>query len=514
MDPSAGPPDGDALFDQAPCGLLVTSANGTIQRVNAMFCRWTGHEPGQLMGQRRIQDLLTIGCRVFHQTHWAPLLQLQGSVAEVKLDVQHRSGRIIPMLFNAVRRTNGAEPEDHIAAMVVTDREKYEAELVRARTKAEAAQALLSQTDRQKDEFIATLSHELRNPLAPMRNVVEILKRKNLEDPQIAWSRDVLDRQVTHLSHLVNDLLEIARINQGKITLRKQLIDLADPIRAAIEAVEPLLQTARQQLTVALPPEPMPVMADRVRMAQVLQNLLNNASKYTPDGGQIRIEARIEGGEVVATVRDSGIGIPPEHLDHVFGMFSQLEPALKRAQGGLGIGLSLVRALMLLHDGSVTARSAGVGLGSEFMLRLPVSTAAWDEAVQRVPVPVARLLPLRILVVDDNVDSAETLRELLGLSGHETTMAHSGPEAIERAGRIVPDAVILDIGLPGMNGYEVASRIRREPWGEHMLLIALTGWGQPQDKRAAEEAGFDHHLTKPFDIDGLELLLQTARSGG
>lgn len=502
----------DVLFEQAACGLLTTTANGTIERVNAMFCLWTGYTAAELVGKRRIQDLLTIGCRVFHQTHWAPLLQLQGSVAEVKLDVRHRDGRVLPMLFNAVRRIDGNVTCDHIAVMVVTDREKYEAELVRARTRAEAAQAQLAHSDRQKDEFLATLSHELRNPLTPMRNVTEILKRKDLTDPQLIWARDVLGRQVDHLSHLVNDLLEVSRFSQGKITLRRQVMDLADAVHAAVEAVGPLMQAAAQNLTVSLPAEPVRIDADPVRMAQVMQNLLNNASKYTPDGGRIWLEVGAEGDEAVARVRDGGIGIPPDQVDHVFDMFSQLEPALKRAQGGLGIGLSLVRSLLQLHGGTVTARSDGSGQGSEFTVRLPLCRQPIpDSPLDVAPagaVPVGR----RILIVDDNVDSAETLSELLDFSGHQTSTAHNGPDAIERARQTLPDAIVMDIGLPGMSGYEAAALIRQEPWGKQILLIALTGWGQPQDKRAAEDAGFDHHLTKPLDIEALDALLSTARA--
>ena len=511
MDAGAHPEGGSPFFDESPCGLLVTDTNGVIRQVNPMFCRWVEHPADRLVG-KRLQDLLTIGCRVFHQTHWAPLLQLQGSLSEVKLEAVHSSGRPIPMLFSVIRKTHGSQTLDYVAVMVVTDREKYEAELLRQRRKAEEAQAMLARTDQQKDEFLATLGHELRNPLAAMRNVIEILKRAAPGEQKLIWGRDVLDRQVTLLSRLVDDLLEVSRVNQGKLDLRKQVIDLAAPVRVAIEAIEPLIRKARQSLNISLPDQPISIDADPVRITQVVQNILNNASKYTPEGGQIWLTVGIEGGEAFVSVRDTGIGIPIEQQEHIFSMFSQLEPALKRAQGGLGIGLALVRALVLLHAGTVEVKSAGAGRGSEFTIRMPIVSSSAEEAVEDASQPTLKTHSRNILIVDDNVDSAQTLGDLLELSGHHTTVVHNGLDGLAAADRIRPDVVMLDIGLPGMNGYEVARQLRAEPWGKRMLLIALTGWGQPQDKREAEAAGFDHHVTKPFDIDALDGLLQPGQA--
>ena len=509
MDAGGLPEGGNSFFDESPCGLLVTDTNGVIRQVNPMFCRWIDHPPDRLVGMR-LQDLLTIGCRVFHQTHWAPLLQLQGSLSEVKLEAVHSSGRPIPMLFSVMRKTHGPQTLDYVAVMVVTDREKYEAELLRQRRKAEEAQAMLARTDQQKDEFLATLGHELRNPLAAMRNVIEILKRTG--EPKLIWGRDVLDRQVTLLSRLVDDLLEVSRVNQGKLDLRKEVLDFTTPVRVAIEAIEPLIRKAKQSLTVTLPDQPISIDADPVRITQVVQNILNNASKYTPEGGTIWLTVGIEGTNAFVSVRDTGIGIPIDQQEHIFCMFSQLEPALKRAQGGLGIGLALVRALVLLHAGTVEVKSAGAGHGSEFIIRLPIARSSDEAAVEHASQPTHKTLARSILIIDDNVDSAQTLGDLLELSGHHTTVAHNGLDGLAAAERVRPDVVMLDIGLPGMNGYEVARRLRAEPWGAPILLIALTGWGQPQDKREAEAAGFDHHVTKPFDIDALDGLLQSGQA--
>ena len=511
MDAGAFPVSGNSIFDESPCGLLVTEANGVIRQVNPMFCRWVGYQADRLVGMR-LQDLLTIGCRVFHQTHWAPLLQLQGSLSEVKLEAVHSSGHPIPMLFSVIRKRHGSLNLDYVAVMVVTDREKYEAELLRQRRKAEEAQAMLARTDQQKDEFLATLGHELRNPLAAMRNVIEILKRTAPGEPKLVWGRDVLDRQVTLLSRLVDDLLEVSRVNQGKLDLRKQVINLASPVRVAIEAIEPLIRSAGQSLIVTLSEQAISIDADPVRITQVVQNILNNASKYTPEGGKIWLSVGIDGSDAFVSVRDTGIGIPVEQQEQIFSMFSQLEPALKRAQGGLGIGLALVRALVLLHSGTVEVMSAGAGQGSEFTVRLPISRSSEEQTCEpRAPsAPKAR--SRNILIIDDNEDSAQTLGDLLELAGHQATVAHNGPDGLAAAGRLRPDVVVLDIGLPGMNGYEVARRIRAEPWGALILLIALTGWGQPQDKREAEAAGFDHHVTKPFDIDALDGLLQSGHT--
>jgi PAS domain S-box-containing protein len=505
-------PNADELFEEAACGLLLTDINGRILRANKIFCHWIGHHCDQLIGQRRVQDLLTMGGRVFHQTHWAPLMQIQGSVAEVKLEVVHRDGHKLPVLFNAVRRQHGDAVFDEIAVMVVRDRQKYEQELLLARKAAEAAQAQLTHADRRKDEFLATLAHELRNPLAPMQNVVRLLKRQALTDPQLVWAREVLDRQLAHMTHLVDDLLEISRITQGKVDLRRQRMDLRDALHVAVEAAQPFIDSSAHTLSVCLPETPVMLHADPTRVTQMVLNLLNNAAKYTPRGGRLWLAASVRGPEAVVAVRDSGIGISAEQLPGVFEMFSQVASALERAEGGLGIGLALVKGLAALHGGRIEAHSEGAGLGSEFTLYLPLAgetegSVAVDEVIATAEPSPAATGVLRIAVVDDNEDSADSLAMLLEMQGHEVRVANDGLGAVTLLSDFRPHAVLLDIGLPGIDGFEVARRVRAQPWGQGMLLIALTGWGQQQDKDATAQAGFDHHLVKPVDPDDLAPML-------
>jgi len=644
-------PTAEMLFEQAASGLLLTSTDGTILRANATFCRWIGQDAADLIGQRRVQELFTMGGRVFYQTHWSPLLQIQGSVAEVKLDMVHRDGGHVPMLLNAIRRQHGGTTYHELAVIVVRDRHKYENELVQARKNAEAALAAqheaqkslqetadvlglamhggqmgawsrdlatnqvwwssqletlmglpaggfagtesdffdfvhhedlskvseaveqavtlgtdysvefrfrhaggqwrwmegrgravynaqgipvslyglgiditdrkhsedqwqeiserLAQADRRKDEFLATLAHELRNPLAPMRNVLELLKLQTLDAAQLRWTREVLERQLQHLTHLVDDLLEVSRITQGKLELRRQRVDLAHAVQGALEAAAPLVQAASHELSVDLPDQPIMLDADPTRLTQIILNLLNNATKYTPPGGRIWLSVRQVDEHATVTVRDSGLGIPREHLATIFEMFSQLTPALERSQGGLGIGLALVRGLVELHGGTVSAHSDGPGQGSEFRVTLPLLAPSSHAVVTQVDTPDKGILRTRrILVVDDNEDAAESLEMLLSLHGHQVRSAGDGMAALRLAGEFLPELTLLDIGLPKLNGYEVARLIRQQPWGAHMLLVAVTGWGQAQDKQAADEAGFDRHLTKPVDPQELMSILR------
>ncbi|MCX4173128.1 MULTISPECIES: PAS domain S-box protein [Paraburkholderia] len=763
-------PSADTLFEHAACGLLVTTPDGWILRVNATFCSWLGYSAPELAEVKHIQDLLTVDSKVFHRTHWSPLLQMQGSVAEVKLNMLHRDGHMVPMLLNAVRRDHGESSYLEVAVLIVADRHKYEQDLLLARRNAEASvsahqlaqkelqesrdvlslamrgarmgawshesksgkfwwsrelEALagfaegrfakmpggffelihpgdlialneavdhavksgddyvaefrflhasgdwcwmegrgratydrqgepltiyglgiditerkdaqtvllrqaaifehlsdaivitdlrgnitdfnaggervlgyrrrevlgkpiamfyppedalrirrevlaalaadgtwrreltfvrrdgtrgvcetvvkplanargdiygavsvsrditgrrraeqqlqrlnleLSKADRRKDEFLATLAHELRNPLAPMRNVLEILRLKEFADPQLSWSRDVFDRQLQHMTHLVDDLLEVSRITQGKLELRKQRLELARAMQSAMEAARPTVQASAHHLSVTLPREPLYLDADPTRLSQMILNLLNNAAKYTPPGGSISLAAEREGDEAVIVVRDSGIGIPREHLDSVFEMFSQLAPALERSQGGLGIGLALVRGLAELHGGTVAAFSNGPGTGSEFVIRLPLSKATPEQS-ESSPAEMPRTAGLRVVIVDDNADAADSLAMVLELEGHEVRTAGDGIAGLELIGEFAPQAVILDIGLPRLNGYELARRIRHDHQDADILLIAVTGWGQQQDKQTAEEAGFDHHFTKPVDPRELQRVL-------
>ncbi|MEP7098355.1 MAG: ATP-binding protein, partial [Dokdonella sp.] len=397
----------------------------------------------------------------------------------------------------------------------ITGRKHAESILLQHESRLRQLNAQLSEADRRKDEFLATLAHELRNPLAPMRNVAEVLRLKKLDDdPQLRWSRDVLERQLEHLSHLVDDLLDVSRITQGKLEPRMQPLELAAAIHDAIESAKPLIDEFAHELTLQLPQEPVVLNADPVRIIQVVLNLLNNAAKYTPRGGRIFLCAERIGDEAVITVRDSGIGIPEQHLSHIFDMFSQLSPALDRSQGGLGIGLALVRGMVELHGGSVSASSPGVGEGSTFEIRLPLA------ATQQIPhplrgaqesAPMSAASIRRVLVVDDNEDAAESLAMLLSLQDHVVRTANDGMSALAIAADFAPDVVLLDIGLPHLNGYEVARRIRQARWGSGVLLLAISGWGQEQDKKTAADAGFDGHLTKPIDPVALISLLAAHR---
>jgi PAS domain S-box-containing protein len=772
MEGNAFLPDTDTLFEYAACGLVVTDERGNILRANHTFCAWLGYAAGELVGKRRLQDLFSIGGKVFHQTHLAPLMQMQGSVAEVQLDMRHSDGHTLPMLLNSLRRIHQGKVYDETAVFIATDRRKYERELVLARQNAEvalaarreavrelqesrdvlgiamrgakmgiwsrdvasdavwwsaelealaglsegsfpqtldafhsmihpddlealkqavgAAEALgrdctvefrlrhasgawmpmegrvrlasdqgsgrlvlygiaidiserveaewsamrqaaifadqsdaiiitdaqgkvrefnpaaermlgyrsadtlgadmasfyrpedgkqvsdavhqaaagqwewrgdlvfvrqdgtqgvseavikplldrkgnsygavsvhrditerqrdaaqlrtlnaqLADADRRKDEFLATLAHELRNPLAPLRNVLEILKLKAPGDAQMQWAQEVFERQMNQVTHLVDDLMEVSRITQGRLELRRQPTDLALVMQDAVQAVQERLQAAGHRLDVHLPPAPLMLDADPTRLIQIITNLLNNAIKYTPDGGMLSLRGEQAGDEARITVRDSGIGIAPANLEKVFSMFAQLEPGLDRAQGGLGIGLALVRGLVTLHGGRISASSEGTDRGSEFTLFLPLSASL--PAIAAAPAaPQAQAKGgLRVLVVDDNADGADTLQMALEMLGYEVRCAYDGHSALSLAAHMLPHAVVLDIGLPDIDGYEVATRIRREDWGRKLTLIAATGWGQDSDRKAAADAGFDHHLVKPVDFMALDRMLR------
>ena len=398
-----------------------------------------------------------------------------------------------------------------VAAMEISERKKIEDELRRLATE-------LSEADRRKNVFLATLAHELRNPLAPIRNGLQVIRLAGSKG-KVEQTRTMIERQVSQLVRLVDDLLDISRITQGKVELRKERVELRAVIDAAVETSRPGIEQAGHELAVVVPDEPIFVDGDATRLAQVVSNLLNNSAKYTHRGGHIRLTAGHEGGAAVVSVKDDGIGIPPAMLGRVFEMFTQVDRTLEKTTGGLGIGLSLVKGLMEMHGGTIEARSDGEGMGSEFVVRLPVVTAAVagsnhpdEQTSERVP------RGLRILVVDDNVDSADLFAQLLEMLGIEVRTANDGEAGIELAAQYRPDVVVMDIGMPKLNGYEAARRIREQPWGVGMVLVALTGWGQEEDRKRSADAGFNHHLVKPVETDALMKLLAgvktaTAESG-
>jgi two-component system CheB/CheR fusion protein len=400
-------------------------------------------------------------------------------------------------------------------------------------TERKRAEEALVESDRHKSAFLAMLAHELRNPLAPIRSSLEVVRRLAPAGPDglpaadgpgpaldsaraLATALETMERQVGHMVRLMDDLLDLARISRGRIALRFARVDVASAVHQAVEAVRLLCDDMKHELAVSLPPHPVAVDGDITRLAQVVSNLLNNACKYTPRGGRVWLTVTEEPAGahrpgVAISVRDNGAGIPPDQLPRIFDAFSQADSSLERTGGGLGIGLTLVKTLVQLHGGSVEARSAGVGQGSEFVVHLP---GAAEARIEGRPAPAAREAEVpvpaparRILVVDDNRDSAESLAMLLELHGHEAFRAHDGPEAVDAATRLRPDVVLLDIGLPTLNGYETARRIRKQLGQSQPLLVALTGWGQEEDRRRSEEAGFHAHIVKPVDYRALEKLL-------
>ena len=371
----------------------------------------------------------------------------------------------------------------------------------------------LSEADRRKNEFLAMLAHELRNPLAPISNALQIMQRKSDDQEVVRAAAEMMERQIGQMTRLVDDLLDLSRITRGKIELRKEQVDLTSLVDQAIEAARSHFQCMNHRLTTALPREPLYVTADPLRLAQIVGNLLNNACKFTDKDGVVSLSVEQEDAQAVIRVRDNGIGIAADHLLRIFDLFVQIDTTLERSAGGLGIGLTLVKKLVEMHDGTVEAHSAGVARGSEFVVRLPVFVERRVKPRAEPYVGELTTTARRILIVDDNRDAAESLAMLLQLTGHETHIAYDGLEAVMAAEAFKPDVALLDIGLPTLNGYEVARKIRERSWGEGMLLIALTGWGQDGDRQKSTEAGFDAHLVKPAELGVLQKLLETSQTG-
>jgi len=377
--------------------------------------------------------------------------------------------------------------------------------ILRDMTDRKRAEEGLHQADKRKDEFLATLAHELRNPLAPIRNGLQLL-RLTTDPATWAQAREMMERQLAQMVRLVDDLLDISRITRNKLELRKAPVELWAVVQSAVETARPQIEASGHTLTVTLPPQPIHLNADLTRLAQVFWNLLNNSAKYTEPGGRISLVAEMQGGEAVVTVQDNGIGLAAESMSGLFEIFSQVDRSLERAQGGLGIGLALVKGLTEAHGGRVEARSDGVGRGSTFIVRLPVTErkppAGRPQADATQPASQGR-----ILVVDDNRDGAASLAMLLTVMGNDTRTAHDGLEGVELAEAFRPDLIVLDIGLPKLNGYDACRRIREKPWAKDTLIVAATGWGQDDDRRRSKEAGFDYHLVKPVEAAELNRLL-------
>jgi signal transduction histidine kinase/CheY-like chemotaxis protein len=375
------------------------------------------------------------------------------------------------------------------------------------------AEEALREADRRKSEFLGLLAHELRNPLAPIRNAVEILRRSGGDEQKVKPATEMMQRQVGQMARLVDDLLDVSRISRGKIELRREPVELASIVHHAVEAVRPLCESMDHELTVTLPPQPAYLNADPSRLSQVVGNLLNNACKFTETGGRIRLTVEREGKQALIRVQDTGIGIAAEQLPRVFEMFMQADTSFERSRHGLGIGLTLVKSVVEMHGGTVEAHSPGVDQGSEFVVRLPLLSAPLPP-LPREPsgIQAGATVPRRVLIVEDNRDSADSLAILFKVTGHEVHIVHDGLKAVEVAATVQPHVILLDIGLPRLNGYEAARRIREQLRHKDVTLVALTGWGQEEDRRRSKEAGFDAHMIKPVDFAALTKLLAESRA--
>ncbi|QJR37893.1 ATP-binding protein [Gemmatimonas groenlandica] len=486
----------------------TTDAQGNVIEDSPSWRAFTGQTYKEWIQTGWLQALHPDDRQATFATWQASVATRSGFEAEYRVlhadgDYRWTAVRGVPVLAQdgSVREWVGTNTD-------ITERKRAEGDLRRLA-------ARLSEEDHRKTEFLATLAHELRNPLAPIQNGLELLRLAG-NNPEIATKvRDMMQRQLSHLVHLVDDLLDVARINSGKVELRKEQVELRTIVTNAVESTLAVMEAAHHELDLSMADESLVVDADPVRLVQVLGNLLTNAAKYTPEHGRIKLSVDREGQHAVIAVRDNGIGIPPQALPSVFDMFTQVAAGAGRAQGGLGIGLSLVRRLVEMHGGTVTAASPGEGEGSTFTVRLPVVQQQQVDAPlsQDQVAPIGKTgSVLKVLVADDNVDAAESLATLLELGGHKTTVAHDGHDALRLVLQRQPDVAFLDIGMPELNGYEVARMVRQTSGTNQTVLVALTGWGAHHDQDQAREAGFDYHLTKPAGIEAIHALLEAVHS--
>jgi PAS domain S-box-containing protein len=493
------------VVEELPYAAATLTADGNVIYCNRAFAHLSGLTPPGLIGRPFRDHLAPRSHPLFER------MLLEGPLTDVEgeLVLERPEGELVAGYFQMRCLREGAF--GFCLILIDITRERHYEELRRTQEALRGVVDRLNEADRRKDEFLATLSHELRNPLAPIRNAVQILKLAGLPNADLEWSRDVIERQVDALAGILEDLFDISRISRGRLDLRQERILLLDVIESALETSRPVIEAAGHELTVSLPREPIQLEGDPIRLSQVFSNLLNNAAKYTDDHGRIALTAVLEDDHVRISVKDSGIGIAPDMLPRIFEIFSQSPRSLDRAQGGLGIGLSLVRGIVSLHHGSIEARSDGSDKGSEFIVCLPIAAKAAIERSGAVEANVepARLTERRILIVDDNRDGAESLAMLLRILGKDVTTVYDGEQAFRAAQARGPDIILLDITMPKMNGYETCRRIRQEVWGREILMVAITGWGQDEDRRQAEESGFDGHLLKPVDAGDLSRLIAT-----
>jgi PAS domain S-box-containing protein len=500
-----------AIVETSQDAIISKTLDGIIETWNAGAERIFGYGAEEIVGrsitllipperldeEKEIQARLHRGERIEH--YETVRVAKDGRRLDISLTVSP--------VRDAENRIVGASK---IARDVTGRRRAEEALRVGEQRLREAVEAL-KEADRRKDEFLAVLAHELRNPLAPLRNGLQIMRLASGDPHAVAKARDIMERQLSHMVRLVDDLLDVSRINRNKMELRRSRVLLADVISSAVETARPVLEEAGHQLVVTLSPEPVHLDADLTRLAQVFANLLNNSAKYTQRGGHIGLTVTREGDQVAVAVRDDGIGIPASNLPNIFDLFSQVDRSIERSAGGLGIGLALVKGLVEMHGGTVEAVSAGSGQGSTFIVRLPVlkDRKAPSPETPAEGLPDSSGRERRILVVDDNRDSAASMAIMLQMLGNEVHIAHDGLEAVELAEKFRPQVVLMDIGMPRLNGYEATRRIREQPWGGDMAIVALTGWGQTMDRARSKENGCDGHLVKPIELADLEKLLAT-----
>jgi len=490
------------LFESAKDGILILDADTAyITDANAFITELLGYSHADLIGK----ELWQIGLFKDVDESKAAMRKLQENryIRYEDIPLETKEGRRIDVEF-----VSNVYSEDHHSVIQCNIRDITERKQLENQLKQVAVERV--EADRRKDEFLAMLAHELRNPLAPILNALQIIRLTGGSGLTIVAASEMMERQVNQMVRLVDDLLDVSRISRGKIELRRGRVELTSAINHAVAAIRSQVQSMEHDLLVTLPSQPIYVNADPTRLAQVVGNLLSNACKFTDIGGSISLTVERDGQQAVIRVRDTGVGIAAEQFPFIFDIFTQIDTSLERSVSGLGIGLMLVKTLVEMHDGTVDVSSAGVGLGTEFVVRLPAMTetseAIIPDATDINPMPsIAR----RILVVDDNRDSATTMAMLLKLIGNETSTAYDGLEAVEAAAAFRPDVVLLDIGLPKLNGYEAARRIRAQPWGKEMVLVALTGWGQDEDRLKSTAAGFNGHMVKPVDFAALiKLLIQ------
>ncbi len=488
-----------AIVDSTNDAVVSKTTDGVIQTWNAGAEHLFGYSAEEAVG--RHIALIIPPDRLDEENAISARIRAGSRVEHFETVRVHRDGHEVQvsLTISPIRDESGAIVGASKIARDIQGQKRAEERILALLTE-------MKESNRLKDEFLAMLAHELRNPLAALSHALTIARRSDNDDAVLEQARRIMERQLTHLVRLVDDLIDVGRITRGRMELKRQPIELWSILEQSIEVCRPLIERLCLHVELSVPPEPVYLDADAVRLAQAFGNIVNNACKFSELEGRITVTAERAGPDVVVRVRDYGIGMPPDQLDAVFEPFAQLDRTLERARGGLGVGLTLARRLVEMQGGRIFARSDGLGSGSEFSVRLPVLVYGMEERREE-PKMTTEAPPRRILIVDDNPDAASSLSTLLRISGHETHVAHDGVAAVAAAEEFRPDVILLDVGLPKMNGYDVCREIRSRDWGRPMMIVAMTGWGQDDDRRRSKEAGFDRHMVKPINYDDLMSLL-------